>query len=165
MADSTEIKAIGKLFAGDVVSAKLAAAYITVDGKRYLLFQAKNLKAAIEKTKKEVPILGQVMSGNRAVGSKGSGSLTIYYNTNKFDEMMEQYVKTGQDVYFDMQIINEDPMSKAGRKTVVLLNCNIDKVDIANFDADGDWLEQDIDFTFEGFKRAEKFTELSGMSV
>lgn len=165
MADGADITAIGKLFAGDVVSAKLAAAYLTIDGKRYLLFQAKNLKATVEKTKKEVPILGQVMNGNRAVGSKGSGSLTIYYNTNKFDEMMETYVKTGKDVYFDMQIINEDPTSNTGRKTVVLLNCNIDKVDIANFDADGDWLEQDIDFTFEGFKRAETFTELSGMSV
>jgi len=38
----------------DVISAKLASAYVTVDGNRYLLFQAKSLEATIEKEKEEV---------------------------------------------------------------------------------------------------------------
>lgn len=164
MAENT-ISAIGTMFAGDVLLAKMASAYITVDGNRYLLFQAKSLKATVEKDKKEVAILGRIMKGNRAVSMKGSGSLTIYKNTSKFDDMIEKFMKTGEDTYFDMQIINEDPTSSAGRRTIILTDCNIDKSQIAAFDADGDWLEDDIDFTFEGVKFAEKFKELDGMKV
>ena len=47
MAD--EISAIRTMLAKDVISAKLASAYVTVDGNRYLLFQAKSLEATIEK--------------------------------------------------------------------------------------------------------------------
>lgn len=36
--------ALKTMRAGDVISAKLANAYITVDGNRYLLFQAKSWK-------------------------------------------------------------------------------------------------------------------------
>ena len=44
--------ALKTMRAGDVISAKLANAYITVDGNRYLLFQAKKLEAKVEKEKK-----------------------------------------------------------------------------------------------------------------
>ena len=50
--------AIRTMFAGDVISAKLASAYVTISGNRYLLFQAKSLNATIEKDKKEVPPSG-----------------------------------------------------------------------------------------------------------
>ena len=47
MAD--EISAIRTMLAKDVISAKLASAYVTVDGNRYLLFQAKSLEATDRK--------------------------------------------------------------------------------------------------------------------
>lgn len=56
MAD--EISAIRTMLAKDVISAKLASAYVTVDGNRYLLFQAKSLEATIEKRKKKLPFWG-----------------------------------------------------------------------------------------------------------
>jgi hypothetical protein len=34
---------------------------------------------------------------------------------------------------------------------------------LASFDADGDFLEQDIDFTYEDFEMPEKFKILDGM--
>lgn len=49
--------ALKTMRAGDVISAKLANAYITVDGNRYLLFQAKKLEAKVEKEKKKYPSL------------------------------------------------------------------------------------------------------------
>ena len=42
-------------------------------------------------------------------------------------------------------------------------DCNLDNAVIALFDADGDWLEQDVDFTFEDFEIPETFTQLDGM--
>ena len=55
------------MHAKDVVSAKLASCYITIDGERFLLMQAKNLEARVEKNKVEVPILGNTVSAHCVV--------------------------------------------------------------------------------------------------
>lgn len=41
--------AVRTMHARDAVSAKLASCYITIDGERYLLMQAKTLKRALKK--------------------------------------------------------------------------------------------------------------------
>lgn len=160
-----ELNAIRTMLAKDVISAKLATAYVTIDGNRYLLFQAKSLEAKIEKTKEEVPILGRIMRGNKSVGAKGSGTLTIYKNTSVFDDVMMKLLNKGVDTYFEIQITNEDPTSEAGKRTVILIGCNIDTDTVASFDADGKWLEEEIAFTFEGVKIPEKFKLLDGMNA
>lgn len=165
MADAAVIKAVETMLAKDVVSSKMAMAYITVDGKRHKLFQAISLEAKLDKEKKEVPILGRMQKGNKVTSLKGSGKLKIYKNTPLFDEMVEKLANDGVDTYFDMQISNSDPTSDAGRRTITLIDCNIDSSTIANFDADGDWLTDDIDFTFEGFKIPENFKILDGMAI
>lgn len=149
--------------AKDAISAKLAKAYITIGTNRYLLFQAKNLEATFEKTKSEVAILGKTGMGHKSTGWNGTGSMTIYKNTEIFDDMCERFKLTGEDTYFDLQITNEDPTSAAGRSTKILKGCNIDGAVIAAFDADGEWLEQDVDFTFEDYESPEKFSQLAGM--
>lgn len=158
-----DINAIRTMLAKDVIAAKLATAYITVDSNRYLLFQAKKFSAKFEKTKKEVNILGKLASGHKANGGNGTGSMTIYHNTSLFAKMMKDYKDTGEDVYFDIQITNNDPTSDAGRQTSIFKDCNLDNAVIASFDADGDWLEQDVDFTFEDFELPETFAQLDGM--
>lgn len=165
MADSAVIKAVETMLAKDVVSAKMAMAYVTIDGRRYKLFQAKSLDAKLDKEKKEVAILGRMQKGNKGTSLKGSGKLKIYKNTALFDEMMEKLANEGIDTYFSIQVSTSDPTSDAGRRTVTLLNCNIDSTTIASFDADGDWLEDEISFTFEGFKIPENFKLLNGMTV
>ena len=152
-----------KMKAKDTVSAKLAQCFITIDKNRYNFMQAINLEAKFEKTKTEVPILGKTGVGNKATGWKGTGSATFHYNTSIFREMMKQYKSTGEDVYFEIQITNDDPTSAAGKQTIVLLDCNIDGGILAKFDADGEYLDEDIDFTFEDFKMPEKFKLLDGM--
>lgn len=160
-----DLSAIRTMIAADVISAKLASAYITVDGNRYLLFQAKSLEASVEKEKEQVAILGRLMKGNKSVSAKGSGTMTIYKNTPIFDEMILKWMNEGIDTYFDMQVENEDPTSKAGKRVVILTGCNIDKISVAKFDAEGKWLEDEISFTFEGIKVPEKFKELDGMKA
>lgn len=157
--------AIKTMLAKDVISAKLATAYLKVGTKRYLLFQAKKLEATVDKDKKELGILGHMLKGNKAISAKGSGTLEIYKNTNLFDEMIQQFVDTGVDTYFDLQVINEDPTSSAGRRSITLTDCNIDSATVANFDVDGDWLSDSIKFTFEGMRIAKKFNELDGMNA
>lgn len=159
------IDAIRTMQAKDVVAAKMASAFVTIDGNRYLLFQAKNLEAKLEKDKQEVAILGRMSKGHKTVSINGTGSMTIYKNTALFDQMLLKLKSTGEDTYFDMQISNNDPTSAAGRQTTILKDCNIDSAIVANYDADGEWLEQDIDFTFEDIEQPEQFAQLDGMTV
>ncbi len=149
--------------AKDSVGASLAECFVIIEGNRYNFMQALNLEAKFEKTKTEVPILGKTGKGNKATGWKGTGSATFHYNTSIFRQLLERYKKTGQDVYFDIQVTNEDPTSSVGRQTVILKDCNVDGGILAKFDADGEYLDEDMDFTFEDFEIPEKFKLLDGM--
>lgn len=148
--------------AKDTVSAALAECFVTIGSRRYNFMQAINVEAKFEKTKTEVPILGKTGKGNKATGWKGSGSATFHYNTSIFRQMMLDYKNTGQDTYFEMQITNEDSTSDVGRQTIILKDCNIDGGILAKFDADGEYLEEDMDFTFEDFAMPEMFGNLDG---
>jgi len=149
--------------AKDSVSASLAECYVTVDGNRYNFMQAINLEAKIEKTKSEVPILGKTGKGNKTTGWKGTGSATFHYNTSIFRQLLYRYKESGEDIYFDIQITNEDPTSSVGRQTVILKDCNLDGGILAKFDADAEYLDEDADFTFEDWEMPEVFKELPGM--
>lgn len=149
--------------AKDAVSASLAECFVTIDGNRYNFMQAINLEANFEKTKSEVPILGKTGKGNKSTGWKGTGNATFHYNTSIFRELLYRYKNTGEDIYFDIQVTNEDPTSSVGRQTVILKGCNLDGGVLTKFDADADYLEENIDFTFEDFEIPEKFSLLNGM--
>ena len=121
------------------------------------------MEAKIEKTKKEVPILGKTGKGNKATGWKGTGSAKFHYASSLFRELMERYKNTGEDVYFDIQVTNEDETSAVGRQTVILKDCNVNGGILTKFDADADYLDEELDFTFEDFDMPETFNLLDGM--
>ena len=149
--------------AKDTITASLAECYVTIDGTRYNFMQAINLEASVEKTKTEVPIQGQTGKGNKSTGWKGTGSATFHYNTSIFRELLLKFKETGEDVYFDIQITNYDPTSAVGRQTTILKDVNVDGGLVAKFDADGEYLDEDMDFTFEDWEMPEKFNVLDGM--
>lgn len=150
------------MHAGDSVSAAEAECYVTIGTERIHLMQIINLEATMEKIKSEIPILGRRGKGNKTTGWKGTGSATLHYNTSRFRKLLYEYKETGKDVYFDIQITNEDETSKVGRQTVILKECNIDGGIIAKFDADAEYLDEDFDFTFEDWEMPEEFTPLEG---
>lgn len=149
--------------AKDAVYASLAECFITIGENRYNFMQAINLEAKMEKTKTKVPILGKTGKGNKASGWEGTGSATFHYNTSIIREMLKRYKDTGEDTYFDIQVSNEDSTSAVGRQTVILRDCNIDGGVLAKFDADGEYLDEDMDFTFEDWEMPETFRNLEGM--
>ena len=165
MAEETTFNSVGTMNASDVISAKLATCYVIANNKRKLLFQAKNLKAEVKKKKDQVAILGRMLKGNKTTSLEGTGTLTIYKNTSLFDEMIEKLIKTGVDTYFDMQVTNLDPTSNAGPRSVILVGCNLDVTPVADFDADGKWLEDELAFTFESVRYVTHFKELDGMNA
>lgn len=149
--------------AKDAITASLAECFVTIKGNRYNFMQAIDLEAKIEKKKSKVPILGKTGKGNKSTGWEGTGKAKFHYNTSLFRELLYQFKSTGEDVYFDIQVTNEDPTSAVGRQTVILKGCNIDGGILTKFDAGAEYLEEDIDFTFEDFEIPEKFSLLAGM--
>lgn len=149
--------------AKDTISASQAECFVTVEGNRYNFMHAIKLEAKFEKKKTEVPILGKTGKGNKTTSWKGTGSATFHYNSSIFRELLYRYKNTGEDVYFDIQITNEDPTSAVGRQTIILKDCNLDGGILAKFDAGAETLDEDVDFTFEDFEMPEMFTALPGM--
>jgi len=147
----------------DAISGSLGECFVTINGNRYNFMQAINLEAKVEKTKAEIPILGKTGKGNKTTGWKGTGSATFHYNTSIFRELLYLYKSTGQDVYFDIMITNEDPTSTVGSQTVILKGCNIDGGILAKLDADAEYLDEEMDFTFEDWEMPSKFKLLPGM--
>lgn len=153
------------MLAKNAVSAKMAECYITIEGNRYNFMSAINLEATFEKSKTEVPILGRMNRGHKAVGSSITGSAEFHLNTSVWRELAYRFQETGEDIYFDIQITNEDiTASDIGRQTIILRDCNLDSAILASFDADSDdTLTESIDFTAESFELPEKFKRMDGM--
>ncbi|MCM3131902.1 phage tail tube protein [Paenibacillus polysaccharolyticus] len=146
----------------DAISGKMATAFATINGQVEELFYAKSIEATIEMNKIDVPVLGKTNVPQRPAGWSGSGTLTVYYVSSLFRQMIRNYVKTGEVTYFDLQITNEQPGSDAGKQTAVLLGCNIDSIIAARFDATSDdMLDEEMPFTFNDYDLLDEFNQLS----
>lgn len=141
----------------NAISSKQAKAFITVNGQNHELFYAKSIEATLTKNKEEIRALGSRMVGHKTTSVQGEGTLTIYEITSMFKELFLKYVNEGVDVYFNLQITNEDPSTAHGRETKILTYCNFDEITIASFDTEDGVLEQELSFTFEGVELLEKF--------
>ena len=151
--------------ARNAVSAKMAECYVTVHGNRYTFMSGINLEVTFEKNKKEVPILGRMNKGHKSTGASITGSAEFHLNTSIWRELAYRFQETGEDLYFDMQITNEDiTASDVGRQTIILYDCSFDSVILTAFDADSDdSLTESMDFTAERFEMPEKFNVMDGM--
>ena len=151
--------------AKNAVSAKMAECYVTIDGIRYNFMSAINLEVTFEKNKTEVPILGRMNKGHKAGSSTITGSAEFHFNTSVWRDLAYRFQETGEDIYFTIQVKNEDiTASDIGRQTIILEGCNFDSVMLAKFDADSDEsLTESMDFTAESFYIKDKFKPMDGM--
>lgn len=149
--------------AKDPVDGRYGSAYAIIDGERFLLFQLKNFTADDDIDKLEIPLLGTNKKGFRDGTMTGKWSATLYYNTDKFREIAYKYRKTGVMTYFDLQITNADPNTAAGRHTVILKDCLLDKIPWAKLDIENKVLEEEVSGTYDDVEMPEKFAVLEGM--
>jgi len=89
-------------------------------------------------------------------------SITIHQSSEKFFINIRILVK---DIYFDIQVTNEDATSSVGRQTVILKDCNLDGGILTKFDADAEYLNENIDFTFEDFENPWKIYNASRYAI
>jgi hypothetical protein len=145
----------------DAIAGKEGRAYAIIDGRRHLLFCAKKIKIDFEKHKADVKTIGRRVVGKKATGYSLKGSMTILQPEDIFTEMCIEYIKTGQDMYFELLIENDDPTSEAGNKQTIVRDCNIDSATLAMIDADVEMLEQECGFTCEDIDILKKYRPLS----
>lgn len=145
------------LKASDIPAGSEAIAYIEVDGKIEEFFYAKSIEATAELNKSEVKVMGKRGVQNKATGWTGSGSMTIYYVTTIFRNMLLKYAKEGILPAFKLVVTNEDKGTTIGKQTVCLYDCVIDSVNLAKFDVESDALDEDMDFTFSDFDILDSF--------
>lgn len=146
----------------DTIAAKLAECFVTIGTRRYNFMQMIDAEFKVEKTKATVPRLGAIMAGHKSCGMEGTFSATAHYNQSVFRQALIDYKNTGEDMYFETQITNDDPSSAAGRQTLIFYDCNTDGGILAKFDADGEYLDEEIEGTFEDFSMPEAFANLNG---
>ena len=145
------------------ISGGQAECYAIRDGKRVNCMNAIKLEANLELETEDVPILGRTTKGTKATGMKLSGSAEFHFNSPYFNEIAMEFQKTGKMTYFDFQVTTEDKTAANGRHTVILKNVLLNSLPLIKFDADGGYLVQEIDFTFESWEEPESFSMLAGM--
>ena len=151
------------MHARDAVAGGLASCYVTIEGKKYNFMNLINFDSKIDKEKTDVPILGKTGKGNKSSRWSGTFEGTAHYNSSIMRKMLYKFKETGEDTYFDMIVTNEDPSSNAGKQVVVLKDCNLDGGTLAKFDAEADYLDEDITGTFDDFQIPVEFNILQGM--
>lgn len=147
------------LKASDTISGQEGRAFATIGTQTEEMFYVKTLEATVEKQKAEVKTLGRRGVQHKATGWSGSGSMTIFYMTSRFRQMMLDYMHTGVDQYFDIEVTNEDPSSSIGAQRIMLKGVNLDSVIMASLDTESDALEEEVSFTFEDVLIEQAFTE------
>lgn len=148
-----------RVFKGhEAVSSKQGVAYMNVDGQNRELFYAKSVEATLTKNKEEIRALGSRMVGYKTTSVQGAGTLVIYHVTSFFKEQFIRYVNEGIDIYFSLNLINEDPSTNYGRESIVLTDCNLDEITIATFDSEDGVMESEMPFTFEGVELLESYS-------
>lgn len=144
--------------AGDAISAHRAECFVTLNGIRHSMLMARNFKGEARINTREVPRLGNIVIGHKADTLVLAFSMTIYKCTEIFDDVIEEFIRTGVMPTFTIQTSNDDQASSVGRSTKIYNGCVLDgDVLLSMFDDEGDFVEQDIEGFCDSFSRPEKY--------
>lgn len=141
----------------DALNGKSGSAFLTVDGENHEIFQMKKFQSDAEFQEADFKVVGTTLVQKKTTGVTLTGSMTIYYGSPYFLDLLQQYLKTGKLPYFTLQIRNDDPSTTVGTQTVALYNCKLTKVPVAMLDSDSDWLEEEVTFSYTGLEVLDYF--------
>ena len=130
----------------DAPSSKLATLYCTVGGRRYAMLNAKDFEAKANVSLADVPILGKTIKGKKPNGLEIKLKMTVYKCSEMFDKLVKEYKDTGMLPPITAEVKTEDPATSMGASAKTYNDCVIDgDVLLSSFDADGDFIEQEIE--------------------
>ena len=141
----------------DALNGKTGKAFLTVNGRNNELFSIKKFQSDGEFQESDFKVVGTTLVQKKTTGVTLTGTMTIYYGTPLFLDMLQTYLKTGTLPYFTIQITNDDPSATVGTQTVALYNCKLSKVPVAMLDADAEWLEEEVTFSYTNLEVLNAF--------
>lgn len=143
----------------DALNGKSGSAVMTIDGENHELFQMKKFSSNAEFQESDFKVVGTTLVQKKTTGVTLTGTMTIYYGSPYFIKLLQDYLKTGKLPYFTLQITNDDPGTTVGKQIVALYNCKLSKVPVAMLDADTDWLEEEVSFSYTGLEVLNYFKD------
>lgn len=144
----------------DAVSGSLAECSITIGEVKYNFMQLIDFEASIEKTKADIPVLGKTGKVHKTTGWNGTFKGKAHYNQSVLRKLLADYKEDNSDTYFEIQVTNED---NGYEQTVILKDCNTNGGILTKFDVNADFLEEEIEGTFDDFEIKTEFTPPSVM--
>ena len=147
------------LLAQDSLNGKQGKAFITIGTDNYELFSVKKLNAKVDYQKADFKVVGTNTVQKKTTGASKTGTMTIYFGTALFTKMAREYEEKGKVIFFDMQVINDDPSTSVGKQTIALYGCSLDSIPLAMLDSEADFLEQEVGFSYTRFAVLDEFTD------
>lgn len=143
----------------DALNGKQGNDFMTIDGKNIEMFGMKKFQSDAEFQESDFKVVGTTLVQKKTTGVSLSGSMTIYYGTPHFLRLLQDYIKTGKLPYFTLQITNDDPATSVGTQTVALYNVKLQKLPVAMLDADADFLEMEVSFSYTSLEVLNYFND------
>ncbi|MCI8510828.1 MAG: phage tail tube protein [Lachnospiraceae bacterium] len=143
----------------DALNGKSGSGFMTIDGENHEMFGLKKFQSDAEFQESDFKVVGTTLVQKKTTGVSLTGSMTIYYGTPYFLKLLQQYLKTGKLPYFTIQITNDDPSTSVGTQTVVLYNVKLQKLPVALLDAEADFLEMEVSFSYTNLEVLNWFTD------
>lgn len=143
----------------DALNGKQGSAFMTLNGQNIEMFGMKKFQSDAEFQETDFKVVGTTLVQKKTTGVTLTGSMTIYYGTPHFLRLLQDYIKTGKLPYFTLQITNDDPATSVGTQTVVLYNVKLQKLPVAMLDADADFLEMEVGFSYTSLEVLNYFND------
>lgn len=147
------------LLESDALNGKQGSAFMTLDGQNIEIFGMKKFQSDAEFQETDFKVVGTTLVQKKTTGVSLTGTMTIYFGTPHFLRLLQEYLKTGRLPYFTLQITNDDPATSVGTQTVVLYNVKLQKLPVAMLDADADFLEMEVGFSYTNIEVLNYFND------
>lgn len=142
----------------DAPVAKWAEVFVTRGNNRYAMLMCKNFEGKANISTQDVPRMGSVIMGKKPTTVELSFTMTIYKCTEIFDDVLDDFIKTGVMPLLEIQTSNEDPATSVGRSTKIYNDCVLDgDVLLSLAGSEDDFIEQEISGFAGGYTRPEKY--------
>lgn len=141
----------------DAVNGKAGAGFMNINGRNVQMFSMKNFSTEASFQESDFRVVGTRLVQKKTTGVELTGTMTIYYGTPEFVQMVRDYLSSGTLPLFTLQIVNDDEATTVGRQTIAFYNVKLQRAPLAKLDADAEFLTSDISFSFTSFEILEAF--------
>ena len=143
----------------DANNSNLGTVFMTYNGRRYAMLNVRNFRATSSVVSTEVRPLGKMMASHKPTGMVLKFTMTVIKVSPVFDEILDEFKRTGLLPTFDVQVSSNDPASSTGTDSKIYRGCMIDgDVDLSMLSSDSGIIEQTISGYCEDYDIASKYT-------